>query len=246
MHRALLLLTMSLGLAANVAAAAEPRKLTIKTSDGRVITGVVVLETDRTLLLRTEQGNVNVAWSEIESSEASGAAPSTQGTPTTSAPSTSKLRLGFAVGLGGGPSGSANTAELVWWALPLSALVDLDLGRFGLRFALDVQPGLRGIRAGYRPSMQLFAGVDSQFRLHFTERFGIGLGLVLGVVTSYQNFSGFTAAFAVGPTLTLAAVRLGPKLEHEVSLGGEALFASGVSNFGLAGGLGVVQYAYLF
>jgi hypothetical protein len=247
MHRVFLLLSAVLALASIDAQAAQ-RKLTIKTFDGRVISGLVVLETERSLLLRTEQGNVNVTWAEIEStSDEPGATTIAQpASAPAAAANHSKTRLGVSLGIGVGPSGRTDVGQPTWLAGDVSAFVDLDLGRLGIRVGLDLQPGLRGFSSYSRPSAQLFGGIDSQLRLHFTERFGIGMGLVLGVGGSYENFGSFGAWFALGPTLTAAALRLGPGLNHELSLAGSLLFAAGPSNFAFAGGLVVVKYAYLF
>lgn len=248
MRRAPVLLAVVLTLGSLEAIAAE-RKLSIKTFDGRVISGVVVLETERTLLLRTEQGNVNVAWAEIESSTEDSGAP--RGVTAAPSKSAAKIRLGLSAGVGVGPSGSPFSSEAIWWAAELAPFVDLDFGLLGVRFALELQPGLRGIQSYARPFSQLFGGVDSQLRLHFTERFGIGIGVglelgVLGAYQSYGGFGNFGAAFALGPTLTAASVRLGANFNHEVSLSGSVLFASGPTAFAFAGGLGLVRYAYLF
>ena len=150
------------------------------------------------------------------------------------------------MGIGLGPTGRLESNQVAWLAGDLSAFVDLDLGRLGIRIALELQPGLQGFSSYSRPPAHLFGGIDSQLRLHFTERFGIGVGLVLGVGASSEGFGSFGAWFGLGPTLTLAALRLGPGLNHEVSLGSSLLFAAGASNFAFAGGLAVLKYAYLF
>ena len=63
MHRPACFFALAVSLCSLEASGAQ-RKLTLKTFDGRVISGVLVLETDRSLLLRTEQGNVTESTSD--------------------------------------------------------------------------------------------------------------------------------------------------------------------------------------
>lgn len=238
-----LLLTFLLLLTSQAMAA--QRFLKIKTTDGRVISGVLVLETDRSLLIRTEQGNVNVTWAEIESSADESAVTPALSPQQTSAPK-SKTRLGLSAGLGVGPSGRPTSYERVWLAGDLSAFLDVDLGLLGVRVAFDLQPGARAIGAYSRPMFQLYAGIDTQLRLHFSDRIGSGMGLTVGIGAAAESFGGIGAAFAFGPSLTLLAVRFGENLHHELSAGGSMLFSPGSTTVAFTGGLAVLRYAWLF
>ena len=52
---------------------ASANERTLTTYDGRRVSGEVVLESERGLLIRTASGNVLVAWADIESAIAFGA-----------------------------------------------------------------------------------------------------------------------------------------------------------------------------
>ncbi len=246
---------VTLVLIVSTVAFAGGRQLSVTTFDGREVSGEVVLESETGLLIRTPAGNVLVPWGDIASSrDLSTPAPrsSPVQTPTTSSNTTPQL--GLSIGVGGFPTGIGAffSGPKAWVATELSMFLHLDFGRLALRFAMPVQLG--GLVGEYRPYFMMFAGLDSQVRLQFSERVASGLGVQLGLggrgnSSSLPAFGApgtFGAYFAFGPTLTPVALRLGKERNHELALEGSLQFAPVTNGVAFAGGLICVKYGILF
>jgi hypothetical protein len=223
--------------------------LELKTNDGRMVAGEVVLETDRGVLLRTESGNVMVPWAEIASGHTEGAA-SPVSAPSVSTRSTRPARTGPTLGISGGvgasPLATTSSYPSVWVAAAVAFIVHVDLGRLALRFMVPIQAG--GITGGYSSGFKLFGGLEGQLRLQFSDVISSALGLQAGVAvqSSSSSSSSTGLAFAFGPTLTPIAVRFGARRSHELSLAASVQFAPVPSGVAFVGSLVAVNYAYLF
>jgi hypothetical protein len=211
---------------------AGERHLCLKTFDGRAVSGAVVLESERGILLRTADGNVLVEWRDIESSETA-AAPSEVASP-------SRVRLGISGGLGvGGVSEASLSRGGVWLPGEVAFIVDAPFGPLGFRVSVPLAAGPvqnRGSR------FKGFAGVDAQIRLNFSSNVASGLGLQAGLeVSAYARQ--WSCTFVFGPTLTPVSVRFG---QHELSLEGGVAFVPSSDRWVFGGGTGIVRYAHFF
>lgn len=231
------------------------RQLSVTTFDGREISGEVVLEGESGLLLRTATGNVLVPWADIAASrDLSAPRPPPAPVQPQSTPSATGPQLGLSIGVGGMPTGIGAffSGPKAWLATELSMFLHVDFGRLALRFAVPVQLG--GLVGEYRPYFMMFAGLDSQLRLQFSERVASGLGLQLGLggransvyLPGFGAPGEFGAYFAFGPTLTPVSVRLGKDRNHELALEGSLQFTPVPNAVAYAGGLICVKYAFLF
>jgi hypothetical protein len=92
-------LALVITVAASLSLAAG-RKVTLTTTDGRELTGEVVMEAERGLLLRTADGNVMVPWADIASSHQEGATVASKPAPPPAASERQVLSLGISVKYG--------------------------------------------------------------------------------------------------------------------------------------------------
>ena len=127
-----------------------------------------------------------------------------------------------------------------WVAVEAGPMLHFPLGRFSVRLGVP----LRGGASALGPV--LWAGVTAECRLHVTQRFAIGLGIEVSASLEFEllpnGFDSFFGRFHYGPTATLASVRLGETLAHEVSLSAAVLFRGEQTQ---PGGFVFLKYAFL-
>lgn len=237
------------------------RRLQVTTSDGRSLSGEVILESDRGLLLRTDDGNVMVPWGEIASTGNERAAtpqPVAPGPVAVQQPAPSMqvgpegkvMLMGFSLGAGGFPLPSLQYEPNFLLATDLSLFVNFQFDRLALRVAIPFQFGPLFMSRLGNTYLQLFGGVEGQIRFQYAGRVGAGIGLQLGLGGTNVTVPGvggvFVPYFGFGPTLTPLTVQLGAQRTNELSFQASFQFAPNPSGISLAAGLLSLKFSHLF
>lgn len=140
------------------------------------------------------------------------------------------LRLGLSAAVALGPRW-LTTDELVFLG-ELAALLELNADYTSFRFGL-------GFRVGMKRYGAIVGGSAwADFLALPTPRFGVGLTIEGGVFAYVNEY----VVGTVAPGLTLGAVRLGVRRQHELSLVASVTFTTDVP----PGMRGLLRYVYLF
>ena len=149
----------------------------------------------------------------------------------------SRFRFGLSAGVGLGPR-SADIAGELWAVGELTPFLEVDLGRVKLRWGLALRVGSYGLD---RFTALYIGGVEAQVRFHFTDHFAMGAGVEVSGAMLIVPDPTFVI-WQLGPNLTVASVRLGQHLNHELSLSATLLLQPSVGTSGFA----FLRYAFLF